>query len=88
MSATYLSKNPMLYSKSKQVNVKYHWIHKKLEEELFLFEKVHTNDNESDMMTKSLPMMKLESCRRKVSMIDFPKGDLLARPISCGAQLT
>ena len=72
MSAIYLSKNPVLHSRSKHIDVKYHWVREKLEEKLFLLEKVHTDNNGSDMMTKALPMMKLDSCRSKAGMMDLP----------------
>lgn len=72
MSAIHLSKNPIFYSRSKHVDVKYHWIREKLEEKLFLLKKVHTDNNKSNMMTKALPMMKLDACRRKAGMMNLP----------------
>ena len=32
-------------------------------------EKMHTNDNGSDMLTKSLPKEKLEACRRRAGLV-------------------
>jgi len=35
-------------------------------------EKIHTDDNGSDMVTKMLPMQKLETCRRKAGLVEPP----------------
>ena len=53
MSAIYLSKNPVLHSRSKHIDVKYHWVREKLEEKLFLLEKVHTDDNGSNKIGRA-----------------------------------
>ena len=38
--------------------MRYHWIRDVLEMKELQLEKVHTNENESDMLTKSLPKEK------------------------------
>jgi hypothetical protein len=37
--------------------------------QLFVVEKIYTDNNASDMMTKPLPREKFEFCRRKVSLV-------------------
>ena len=54
-SAIHLGKHPTFHSKSKHIDVRYHWLHDVLDEKLIVLEKVHTDDNGADMMTKSLP---------------------------------
>ncbi|GAA0145952.1 transmembrane signal receptor [Lithospermum erythrorhizon] len=61
-SAIHLSKNPSLHSRSKHIEVRYHWIRDVLEKKLVFIDKVHTNDNSADMFTKILPKGKLDKC--------------------------
>ncbi|KAK9698616.1 hypothetical protein RND81_08G117800 [Saponaria officinalis] len=67
-STIHLAKNPTFYSRSKHIDMRYHWIRDVLESNLLHIEKIHTDDNGSDMMTKTLPMEKLDVCRRKAGM--------------------
>ena len=71
-STIHLSKNLTFHSKSKHIDVRYHWIKQVLEEKQLLLEKIHTDDNGSDIMTKSLPIKKVEACRRKAGLVDPP----------------
>ena len=58
-SAIHLNKNKTFHSKSKHIDVKYHWIRDELEMKLFCLKKIHTDENGSDMMTKPIPTKKL-----------------------------
>ena len=58
-SAIHLRKNPTFHSKSKHIDMRYHWIHDALEKKLFCLKKIHTDENGSDMMTKPIPTKKL-----------------------------
>lgn len=53
-SAIHMSKNSSFHSKSKRIDVRYHWIRDVLKAKQLRFEKIHTDDNSSDMMTKYL----------------------------------
>ncbi|KAI4332152.1 hypothetical protein L6164_017083 [Bauhinia variegata] len=70
-SAIHLSKNLTFHSRSKHIEVRYHWIRDALERKQFSLEKIHTDDNGSDMMTKTLPMGKFATCRMKASMVEY-----------------
>lgn len=64
-SAIHLSKNPTFQSQSKHIDMQYHWIHDVLNEKLLQLAKVHrlhSNENGSDMMTKTLPKEKHVFC--------------------------
>ena len=61
-SAIHIAKHPNFHSKSKHIDVKYHWIRDVLDEKLIELEKVHTDDNGDDMMTQILPRCKFEVC--------------------------
>ena len=54
-SAIHLVKNPAFHSKTKHINLRYHWIWHVLEEEQLSLEKIHTNRNPVDILTKILP---------------------------------
>ena len=65
-STIHLSKNSTFHSRSKHIDVRYHWIRDVLEEKLL---QIHTDKNGSDMMTKPLNKEKFEFCRRQAGMI-------------------
>ena len=66
----YLSKNPTFHSRSKYIKVRYHWIREVLEMKLLSLEKILTDDNGSNMMTKALLAMKLIFCRKKAGLVE------------------
>ncbi|KAJ4719028.1 Retrovirus-related Pol polyprotein from transposon TNT 1-94 [Melia azedarach] len=61
-SAIHLSKNSSFHAKSKHIDVRYHWLRDALNDNMFELEKIHTNHNASDILTKTLPREKLEVC--------------------------
>lgn len=69
-SAIHLGKNSSFHSRSKHIDVRYHWIRDVLDEKLLELEKIHTDHNGSDMMTKTLPREKLEHCRLIAGMVN------------------
>ncbi|GKV11817.1 hypothetical protein SLEP1_g23036 [Rubroshorea leprosula] len=71
-NAIYLGKNPQFHSRTKHVDLRYHWIRDAIEEKVLDVEKVHTDDNSSDMMTKSLVRSKFEFCMSQASLVEPP----------------
>ena len=67
-SAIYLGKNSTFHSRSKNIDMRYHWIRDALDAKLLELAKIHTDDNGADMMTKALPRGKFEVC---CETIDF-----------------
>ena len=61
-SAIHLSKNSTFHTRSKHIDLRYHWVIYALNDNLFELEKINTDHNGSDMLTKSLPREKLEVC--------------------------
>ena len=72
-SAIHLSKYPIFHSRSKHIEVRYQWIRDVMEMKSFVVEKIHTDDNVSDMMTKPLQREKFEFCKRKAGLLEPPK---------------
>ena len=62
-SVIHLSKNSTFHSRSKHIDVRYHWIRDVLESKKLYIKKIHTSENGPDMLTKCLPKEKLEACR-------------------------
>ena len=67
-SAIYLGKNSSYHSRTKHIDVRYHWIRDVVSSKLLKLEKIHTDDNRSDMMTKILPSEKLRVCCKATGM--------------------
>ena len=51
-SAIHLGKNSTFHGRYKHIDVRYHWIRDVLDSKLLELEKIHTNDNGSDMIVK------------------------------------
>ena len=71
-SAIHLSKNSTFHSRSKHIDVRYHWIRDVLKEKLLQLDKVHKDENGSDMMTKTLPKEKHELFRKLAGLAEPP----------------
>ena len=69
-SAIHLSKNSSFHSRSKHINVRYHWICDVLNDKLLQLEKVHTDENTLDMLTKALTKDKHEKCPFLAGMVE------------------
>jgi hypothetical protein len=67
-SALDLSKNAMYHSRTKHNDVRYHWLRQEVEEQHFKLEKIHTDKNPADMMTKVVTREKLQLCAKLISM--------------------
>ena len=58
----HLAKNSSFHSRTKHIDVRYHWIRDVVSSRLLKIEKIHTDKNGSNMMTKILPSEKLLLC--------------------------
>ena len=69
-SAIHLSKNSTFHSRSKHIDVRYHWIRDMIESKKLYLEKIHTSENGLDMLTKCLPKEKLEACKERAGLVE------------------
>ena len=67
-SAMDLSKNTLYHSRTKHIDVRYHWLRDVIGKELMKLKKIHTDFNPSDMMTKVVTREKLKLCAGSASM--------------------
>jgi len=70
-SVIHLRKNSTFHSRSKHIEVRYHWVRDALEMKQLSLEKIHTKENGSDMMTKILPAEKYAICKEKANLGNY-----------------
>jgi hypothetical protein len=62
-SAIFLAKNPTYHSKTKHIDIQYHFVRDMVEEKKVLLMKVDTLKNVADSLTKSVSTEKFSWCR-------------------------
>ena len=67
-SAIALARNPVFHSKSKHIEVRYHFIWDVLPEKRLQLVKVYTDDNPSNALTKSLAFERFDQCIELMSV--------------------
>jgi hypothetical protein len=67
-SAIHLAKNSAFHSKTKHIQLRYHFIRSTLEDGQLKLEKIHTSQNPADMLTKGVTREKLSSCSVSVGL--------------------
>lgn len=60
-SAIHLAKNSAFHSRTKHIQLRYHFIRSVLEDGQLKLEKIHTSHNTVDMLTKAVTRVKLSS---------------------------
>ena len=58
----------MYHVRTKHIDVRYHWIRKAIEEQLFQIRRIHTDENIADMMTKVITKEKSVRCFQGVNI--------------------
>ena len=69
-SVIHLAKNSALHSKTKHMQLWYHFIRSILEDGQLKLEKIHTNENPVDMLTKVVTSEKFNSSSASVGLLD------------------
>jgi ATP-binding cassette subfamily B (MDR/TAP) protein 1 len=62
-SALHIARNPAFHSRTKHIGVQYHFVREVVEEGSVDMQKIHTNDNLADAMTKPINADKFIWCR-------------------------
>ncbi|GKB82272.1 hypothetical protein Tco_0949167 [Tanacetum coccineum] len=70
-SALYLARNPSFHSKTKHIRVQYHFVREQVEEGTVDMQKIHTDDNASDYMTKAINRDKFIWCRSLCGLVEM-----------------
>ena len=61
----------MYQDRMNHINVRYHWIRKAIEEQLFQIRKIHIDKNTVDMMTEVITKEKLARCIKNMGMSSY-----------------
>ena len=70
-SAIHLAKNTPFHSKTKHIDVRYHWIHQVLDDGLLQLEKMHTEGNPTNILNFFFPRDKHEISRTLVGLMQM-----------------
>lgn len=70
VAATKLADHPTNFQRSKHIDVKYHWTREKQNEGLLKIERVSSEDNVADILTKGLSRGRFEKLRAKLGLED------------------
>nr|GEU89796.1 retrovirus-related Pol polyprotein from transposon TNT 1-94 [Tanacetum cinerariifolium] len=68
-SVVHLTKNKKFHFKTKHIEVRHHFVRDIVEKEEVIVDKIHTNDNLADMLTKALTPTKFKHCLDLVGFI-------------------
>ncbi|KAL2235826.1 UNVERIFIED_CONTAM: Retrovirus-related Pol polyprotein from transposon TNT 1-94 [Sesamum indicum] len=69
-SVIHLAKNPAFHSRTKHIEIKYHFIRQLLEKKALQLEKIQGEKNPADMLTKAVAMKKLKLCAASTGLDD------------------
>ena len=69
-SAIHLAKNSALHSKTKHIQLRYHFIRSVLEDGQLKLDKIHTDDNLVAMLTKVVTRENLKSSLASFGLLD------------------
>eukprot|EP00253_Pinus_taeda_P033555 PITA_33555 len=72
-SAFFLAKNPAYHSKTKHIDVQYHFVRDMIEDKKVLLVKVDTLKNTTDALTKSVSFEKFSWCRETMGIAGLDK---------------
>jgi hypothetical protein len=72
-SATSISKNPVMHSKTKNIPIKYYFLREQVAEKNIRVEYVGTKEQVGDIFTKPLPWEAFEYLRQIIGVISTPK---------------
>jgi hypothetical protein len=67
-SAIHLAKNPAYHSRTKHIDIQYHFIREKVDEKVIHLEKVDTKVNCADFLTKAVSLEKFKWCSSELGM--------------------
>ena len=67
-----LSKNPVQHSKSKHIEIRYHFIRDLVEERVVCLEFIHIDNKKADIFTKPLNAPQFESLHKTIGVDTIP----------------
>ncbi|KAI3810977.1 hypothetical protein L1987_20690 [Smallanthus sonchifolius] len=71
MSAISITNNPVQHSKTKHINIRYHFIRDQAEKKRIVLSKVHTNEQYADLFTKPFDEARFRYLVESIGMMNF-----------------
>ena len=68
-SAIHLAKNQVYHARTKHIDVRYHFVREIIEEGGVLVQKIKTDDNPADMLTKVVTTIKFNHCLNLIYIV-------------------
>ena len=68
-SPIHLEKNQVYHARTKHIDVRYHFVREIIEECGVLIQKIKTNDNPADMLTKVMTTIKFNHCLNLINIV-------------------
>jgi hypothetical protein len=69
-SALHIARNPVLHSRTKHIDVQYHFVREVVEDGSVDFQKIHTKKNPTDALTKPVNTEKYIWCRSSYGLTE------------------
>lgn len=69
-SVIHLAKNSSFHSRTKHIELRYHFIKSLLEDDVFILEKIQESKNPTDMLTKTVTIDKLKLCSTSIGLLE------------------
>ena len=69
MSVIYLVKNQVYHARTKHIVIRLHFVSDILEEGGLILEKIHTKENQVDMLTKMVSGAKFDYCKNLLHIL-------------------
>ena len=63
-----LAKNPEMHSRTKHIDIRYHFLREKIKEQKFKVDHLDTNEMPADFLTKGLSKIKHHNCMSRVNL--------------------
>ena len=67
--AIHLAKNQVYHARTKHIDVRYHFVREIIEEGRVLVQKIKTDDNPADMLTKVVTTIKFNNCLDLINIV-------------------
>jgi hypothetical protein len=69
IGATFLAANPQFHARTKQIDIDFHFVKKRVVSNTLRVQFISSNDQLADLLIKSLPLPRFEKLRTKLNVV-------------------